>query len=479
MRGTHLRLAAILLVLGFCGAHFAAAQTFTATHYGFQWRIEPEKERLGGRVRISFVNSGNQPSSRLEFILYRLLKVASVQDGQGKPLRFTQQVVSMTDEETWQVNHVVVELPTPVPPGGESAIGVEYGGGVFGYPEVMRYVRERIGEDYVLLRGESFPYPLLGDASVATFHRFFRPLTFDATINVPTGFVLVCGDAQALGKASEGRVEFACSRTRPLEQLNFALAKFQVLRDDPEHIAVYALPSEAQAAQTLLTEMKRARDFYSTQFGKLEDSLGVNLIELPDGWGSYTGKGFIFQTAAAFKDPSSIPELYHEVAHAWNAVPKPEVQRARWFDEAFASYFEYLAVESFQGDEAYRKGLERGRQSFVRAAARDAQAVNVPIADYGKYEIGQYSYTKGEWSLYVLDQLLGRDVFRRAITRFLTEYRTKPADFMDFKNTVENVCSCNLKSYFDDWIFGAASSRLLIDNVPVEQIVARYRTARH
>ncbi len=469
---------AAMCTLVFCLALSAAAQTFTPTHYNLQWRIQPDKERVDGRVRVSFINSGAQPAPRIEFLLYRLLKVTAVQNDKGQALTFTQQILSMPEEENWQVNHVAVQLPAPVPPGGKGVIAVDYGGGVFGYREVMAYTRERISEDYALFRPESIPYPMLGEASEAVWRRFFSaPITFNATITVPKDMIVVCADQQAVAKLTDGQAEFVCSRTRPAEQLNIAIAKFQVLRDDAEGIAVYALPAEAQAAPGLLAEMKRARDFFSSYFGKLESAAGVNLIELPDGWGSYTGSGFIFQTAAAFKDPNSIPELYHEVAHAWNAQAKPQVQRARWFDEAFASYFEALAVRSFQGEKAYRDNLESTRKFFLRRAAKDRQALDVPIADYGKYEIGRYSYTKGAWSLYVLHEVLGEVVFRRAISQFLSDYRTMPADFADFRKSVETSCRCDLQRYFDEWIFGTESSRLLSDDVPIEQIAARYRAA--
>jgi hypothetical protein len=50
------------------------------------------------------------------------------------------------------------------------------------------------------------------------------------------------------------------------------------------------------------------------------------VIEIPEGWGSQHGVGYILQTADAFRDSKRVGELYHEVAHNWNAKARPEVQ---------------------------------------------------------------------------------------------------------------------------------------------------------
>ena len=78
------------------------------------------------------------------------------------------------------------------------------------------------------------------------------------------------------------------------------------------------------------------------------------------------------------------------------------------------------------------------------------------------------------WSLYVLHQLVGEERFRQIIRTFFSEFRDKPADFKDFQQVVERVSHKDLGKYFDEWISGAESSRLLVEKVPIEEIVCRY-----
>jgi len=44
-----------------------------------------------------------------------------------------------------------------------------------------------------------------------------------------------------------------------------------------------------------------------------------------------------------------------------------------------------------------------------------------------------------------------------------------------FRRTAEEVSGRDLKTFFDEWIFGAESSRLLTENIPIPDIVARLR----
>lgn len=449
---------------------------FSLTHYGLRFHVKPGEQRLDAQAELTFSNSGASTIDRVPLMLNRLLRVESVADAAGHPLPFTQQVVSMADSEFWQVNQVSVQLPEPFAPGKELRLALRYRGTLAGNTEVMRYVRDRVDEKYTLLRAETMPYPVLGTASEQSWTRLYdSSFRYDVSVRMPKDYVLACGAMPTTQKAVEGDVEFSCSATEPQSQLNLAIAKFKILEDAPNKLRVYALPEDAAAGASLLVEMKRARDFFASYFGTLPGTSGLSVIELPDGWGSYAGVGFVFQTSASFKDRENLRELYHEVSHRWNATPDPELRRTRWFDEAFASYFEALALRALSSDKAYHDDLERARSSYVREAHEDERAINVPIAQYGKYDIGQYSYLKGPWSLYVLHQTIGEEAFRKVIAEFLTRHQQKPATFQDFQRIVKEVTGRDLQSYFDEWIYGTESSHLLLDNVPIETIAARYK----
>ncbi len=65
--------------------------------------------------------------------------------------------------------------------------------------------------------------------------------------------------------------------------------------------------------------------------------------------------------------------------------------------------------------------MESARKSIIRQAEKDKQNLDAPIGDYGKYEIGGLSYSKGAWSFYVLHHILGDEVFTKGIRSFLKQ----------------------------------------------------------
>jgi aminopeptidase N len=70
--------------------------------------------------------------------------------------------------------------------------------------------------------------------------------------------------------------------------------------------------------------------------------------------------------------------------------------------------------------------------------------------------------------------MIGDGHFRRVITEFLKEYQHKPATFQDFQRIVQQVTGHDFQRYFDEWIFGTESSHLMLENVSIEAIAARY-----
>jgi aminopeptidase N len=451
-------------------------------HYKLVLEIDPEHHSLSGQADISIKNSGQHPLTTVPVLLYRLMEVQASSDAKGAALQFTQQIVRFPDNPAWQVNAIQVKLATPLAPGAPMTIHLKYAGMLLGYREVMAYVKDTISEDYSLLRAESMAYPIIGLPSHEGWRKTFQN-AFDYQIEttVPAGFVAVCmGNDVGEPQTVAGKTTYHCAGAPESNSINVAIAKFRVVDDAERKLRVYVMQADAEAGNRVMNEMRRALDFFTAYFGPppkigmMGAHSGLTVIEIPDGWGSFTLRGYIFQSAAAFKDPKHAGELYHEVGHGWNAMVANRIQRTRYFDEAFAAYFETLAVRQFEGEQAYRELLDEYRDLYIERVNRDPLGKTTPIVDYGKYEIGGFSYTKGAWSLYVLHQLLGDDQFKQIIHTFLSQFGDKPAEFKDFQRVAEAVSHRKLDKYFQEWFYTSVSSQLLVEKIPVTEIVKRY-----
>lgn len=446
------------------------------THYSLNVHLFPKQERLEAQALLTCMNTTSTPQTEIPFLLYRLLDVQSVTDEHGTPLRFTQKVTKMENADTWQVNACSVSLPQPLQPGSSAQLSVHYSGSIYGYPEVMAYTRDKISEKYSLVRPDVFAYPMIARASYQSVRQAYKAIfTYNAKITVPSEYTAVDGGILKETKAVGDSVIFMYESKAPTWRIDIAAAKFEILKDEARKLFVYALPEDRQGASSVLRAMERAINFYSRFFGKVGKYQGYTAIEIPEGWGSQAGDYYILQAGAAFKDTANISEVYHEIAHTWNVRGKPPVDRCRWFDEAFASYFESLALKEFDGEKAFLADMERSRDSFSQWANYNKKNADTPIAEYWKEELGRNSYTKGAWSLYVLHELVGTEKFKAIIRSLLAEYETKPADFKDFQVVAERVTKRSLKKYFDEWIYGTESSRLLMDKVSIAEIVQRYK----
>jgi aminopeptidase N len=458
------------------GAAAASGNPAQATHYDLRVNLQPAAEELTASSRITLSNRSAAPLREIPFLLYRLLSVSAVQDDKGSALTFRQAVVSLSDEKNWQVNALTVTLREPLPPGGTARITLKYSGAIFGYREVMGYVLDHIGEDYALLRPDALAYPMLARPSFESLSAAYEALfTYELEVSVPSGTIVACGGRPGGVTAREGRDTYRFASRMPTWRMDVAAAKFKVLKNAAGNLAVYALPEDEAGGGNLLQEMQRVMEFYTRRFGPSKKATAYTVIEIPEGWGSQASDFYILQAAAAFKDPKQVHELYHEIGHSWNARAKPEVKRARWFDEAFASYFEALALGEFDGQKAFEERMTVYREHFRSAVKKNPRNATTPIAEYGKEELGGNSYTKGAWSLYVLNQLAGDDGFDRILRDFLAEFGEKPATFGDFQAVAERVSRRNLTRYFRDWIFGAESSDLLLGNASIQEMVERYR----
>jgi len=446
----------------------------SVSHYSLKMSLSPKEGKLEAVAMMDVTNRTDHSVSELPFLLYRLLDVQRLSDDKGAPLKFDQTIVKLGSTNL-QANFIAVHLSEPIAAGMTRRISVNYQGSIFGYPEVMSYVNDRISEKYSLIRPDALAYPVLAEATFEGFRSAYNAkFTYDVTTSVPDGYVVACGGVQVNNSSKEGRTAFAFTSKVPTARIDVAVAQFKQLKDEARKLSIYVLPEDEKNALEILNGASRVVSLYSTMFGDLKDYQGFTVIEIPDGWGSQASDYYILQAAAAFKDLKKIFEVYHEIAHSWNAKANAEVQRTRWFDEAFAMYFQALAVREFEGQQAYLAEMERDRDSFIRRTQRDRKNFETPIAEYGKYDLGANSYNKGAWSLYVLHQLVGEDQFRQIIRAFLAEFDDKPAGFKDFQHVAERVSRRDLRKYFNEWIFGATSSQLLLDKVPVTEIVKRY-----
>ena len=331
-------------------------------HYRITADLDPKAHSGSFVAELRIKNSGKAPVREVPLLLYRLFVVDTVQY-QGRSARFQQGIVTDQDEKNLQVNLVRVKLSPALPAGGSGVLRLTYSGELHGYTEAWAYVHDTIAPAYSLLRLDTFFYPLVSLASGASRHEH-RAFTYQVEGCVPEGLTVAAGGRASEPSTRDGKKCFAFTSFGPTWRIDVAAAKFSTQADGSGRFRAYVLPGHEEGAARVLEGVQRAMQYFSELFGPPEQA-GYTVIEIPDGWGSQASDYYFLQSAAAFEDPKRIGEVYHEIGHGFDVQPAASAARTRFFDEAFASYFESLAVGHFEGPEAFQRDMEQSRSLFL------------------------------------------------------------------------------------------------------------------
>ena len=208
-------------------------------------------------------------------------------------------------------------------------------------------------------------------------------------------------------------------------------------------------------------------------FGPARDSLNVTITEIPNGWGSQAGlvEGII-QSAAAFRDPERMGELYHELSHIWN-VSSTDLPSPRW-EEGQATFLEALMQERL---DHWTSRREREAQILTRVKKRiasDSSLRQIPLADYGKFKMTDLSYSVGDLMFSTLYDLVGEEQFNRMLGEFYQRY-AKAGNTRELVDVAKKTSSVDLTTFFDDWLFTTRWTGLVRNATSVADLVDHYR----
>jgi aminopeptidase N len=147
----------------------------------------------------------------------------------------------------------------------------------------------------------------------------------------------------------------------------------------------------------------------------------------------------------------------HETAHQWfgDSVTERDWDDV-WLSEGFATYFQQLTTEHYEGRDAFVAGLERNRRNVLSTEKR---LPGVPVVQDKPWKgiPNQIVYQKGGWVLHVLRGQIGTDKFRAGIREYYRRYRDGNASTGEFRQVMEEVSGSDLEWFFQQWVYRAGS----------------------
>lgn len=448
------RLAVIGLLVAFATTGADAQVVLVPTHYQLECDLDFGTEVLRGASRIDLRNPSSESVREASFLLYRLLRVTAVRDGHGQALPFRQATVAFDDFPKLQVNHVTVDLSTPLAPGARATIAVQFDGHLLGYAETgMLYVKDRIDRAFTILRPDAYAYPQPGYPSLA-INRSAPEWSFSyvARITVPDGLSVANGGRLESREPRGNTTTYQFSSLKPSWRMDFAIAPYSALTSGP--VRVLHLPGDEVGAAGVARAAGQALDLYARWFGPRRESVPITIIEIPDGWGSQADVTTIIQSAAAFKDPERHREVYHELSHLWD-VPSIERPSPRW-NEGLASFLEHLVTQELSGTPIVDARANQLIAWLRTSVDEHPDWRTVPLADYGRARLTDLSYSVGALYFDLVYRLAGPEAFRRIVGGFSTRFGAQGASLRDLVEWERTNSPVDLSELNQDWIFGTA-----------------------
>lgn len=161
----------------------------------------------------------------------------------------------------------------------------------------------------------------------------------------------------------------------------------------------------------------------------------------------------------------------HELAHQWfgNLVTETS-SKHHWLHEGFATFYALEAEKEIFGNEYYYFKIYKTAENLKQ------------ISDSGKGEVlvkpGGSSltyYQKGAWALIILRDIVGNDVFKKAVKNYLNKYAYQNVTTDDFMNEVELTYGQSLEDFKARWLHQKAfQSREALSFLKRNEFVQEY-----
>lgn len=147
----------------------------------------------------------------------------------------------------------------------------------------------------------------------------------------------------------------------------------------------------------------------------------------------------------------------HELAHQWfgNLVTM-EFWNDLWLNEGFASYIEYMGTEAVFPDWGMREQILK--DDCYRVISIDASLATHPIVqnvsnpDQITEIFDAITYSKGATVIRMLEDIIGPENFRQAVSSYLNKHKYGNAVTEDLLNEIEKLdLGMDIKVIMDTW----------------------------
>lgn len=154
----------------------------------------------------------------------------------------------------------------------------------------------------------------------------------------------------------------------------------------------------------------------------------------------------------------------HELSHSWfGNIATAKDWANLWVNEGFATFFEAAYKEHVAGRDAYMEEMSANASAYF---SEDLYQYRRPIIS-NRYQkpvdlFDSTVYKKGGLVVHMLREVVGDDVFWKALNAYLNEFKYQNTDARDVQRVFERVSGKSLDWFFDQWLYKAGYPELRV-----------------
>lgn len=137
-------------------------------------------------------------------------------------------------------------------------------------------------------------------------------------------------------------------------------------------------------------------------------------------------------------------------------------------------FCEYLLMERLDHWAKRADVRQRVLDRLKKFAATDSAARRVPLSEYGKAQMTDWSYVLGDVMFATLYDLVGQDEFNRIVGGYYRRFASGGTT-RDFIDLATHTSIRNLTPFFDDWLMTTRWTSLVADARTPADLVEHYR----
>ncbi|XP_062253264.1 glutamyl aminopeptidase [Platichthys flesus] len=232
-------------------------------------------------------------------------------------------------------------------------------------------------------------------------------------------------------------------------------------------LRIYAQPTQLGTAEYAANTTKVIFDFFEDYFNMSYSIPKLDKIAIPDfGTGAMENWGLITyrETNLLYDEKQSSSDnkqrvasvIAHELVHQWfGNIVTMDWWDDLWLNEGFASFFEYIGVEKAEPSWGMRDIMIIGDvlPVMVDDALLSSHPIIVDVSTPAEITsvFDGISYSKGASILRMLEDWMGKDLFRDGCRKYLKDYHFKNAKTANFWASLANVSKLPVAEVMDTW----------------------------